>query len=80
MGLCYQKVMYKAIVPYWEADDSKLTKLVLMPVELNYGKPRSISGWPRPKYDDGIFERLAKMSEPYGTKIDIVDGLRVVRL
>ena len=80
VGLCYQKVMFEAVVPYWEAEDGKLTKLVLMPVELNFDKPRSMGGWPRPKYDDGIIERLAKMSEPYGTKIDIVDGLGVVQL
>jgi len=79
-GLCYEKVMFEAVVPYWEAEDGKLTKLILMPVELNFGKSRSMGGWPRPKYDDGIIERLAKMSEPYGTKIDIVDGLGVVRL
>ena len=79
-GLCYEKVMFEAIVPYWEMEDGKLTKLVLMPVELNFDKSRSMGGWPRPKYDDGILERLAEMSEPYGTKIDIVDGLGIVRL
>jgi len=79
-GLCYEKVMFEAIVPYWEMEDGKLTKLELMPVELNFDKSRSMGGWPRPKYDDGIIERLAKMSEAYGTKIDIVDGIGVVRL
>ena len=79
-GLCYEKVMFEAIVPYWEMEDGKLTKLVLMPVELNFDKSRSMGGWPRPKYDDGILERLAEMSEPYGTKIDIVDGMGIVRL
>ena len=79
-GLCYEKVMFEAVVPYWEAEDGKLTKLILMPVELNFDKSRSMGGWPRPKYDDGIIERLAKMSERYGTKIDIVDGLGVVQL
>ncbi len=79
-GLCYEKVMFEAIVPYWEMEDGKLTKLELMPVELNFDKSRSMGGWPRPKYDDGIIERLAKMSEAYGTKIDIVDGKGVVRL
>lgn len=79
-GLCYEKVMFEAIVPYWEMEDGKLTKLVLMPVELNFDEGRSMGGWPRPKYDDGILERLAEMSEPYGTKIDIVDGMGIVRL
>lgn len=80
-GLCYEKVMFEAIVPYWEMEDGKLTKLVLMPVELNFDKSRSMGGWPRPKYDDGILERLAEMSEAYGTKIDIDEnGLGIVRL
>lgn len=79
-GLCYEKVMFEAIVPYWEMEDGKLTKLELMPVELNFDKSRSMGGWPRPKYDDGIIERLAKMSEAYGTKIEIENGLGIVRL
>ena len=79
-GLCYDKVMYEAIIPYWEAEDGKLTKLVLMPIELNFDKGRSMGGWPRPKYDSGILERLAKMSEPFGTKIEIRDGLGFVEV
>lgn len=79
-GLCYDKVMYEAIVPYWEAEDGKLTKLVLLPIELGFGRPRSQSGWPEPNKNAGILERLAQMSEAYGTKIDIVDGLGIVRL
>lgn len=79
-GLCYEKVMFEAVIPYWEAENGKLTKLVLMPIELNFHQGRSMGGWPRPKYDDGIIQRLAKMSAPYGTTIEVVDGMGVVRL
>ena len=79
-GLCYDKVMHEAIIPYWEAEDGKLTKLVLMPIELNFGSGKVLSGFPRPKYDDGILERLAKMSAPYGTKLEIRDGLGYVEV
>jgi len=79
-GLYYDRVMFEAIVPYWEVEDGVLTKLVLMPVELGFGRPRSQGGWPEPNYDSGILERLAEMSKPYGTEIDIVDGLGYVRL
>ncbi len=35
----------------------------------------------RPKFDDGIMERLAKMREPYGIKIEIVEnGFGIVKL
>lgn len=79
-GLCYQKVMYEAIIPYWEMEDGKLTKLELLPIELNFDQGRSMGGWPRPKYDDGIIERLAEMSKPYGTEIVIENGIGIVRL
>ena len=79
-GLYYDRLMFEAVVPYWEAEDGKLTKLELMPVEMGFGRPRSQGGWPEPNSNAGILERLAKMSEPYGTKIDIVDGIGVVRL
>lgn len=80
-GLCYEKVMYEAVIPYWEAEDGKLTKLILMPIELNFDKGRSMGGWPRPKFDCGIIERLAKMSRPYGTEIIIDEnGFGCVKL
>ena len=79
-GLCYEKVMYEAIIPYWEAEDGKLTKLVLMPIELNFGSGKVLGGFPRPKYDDGILERLSEMSKPYGTKMEIRDGLGYVEV
>ncbi|MBR6793902.1 MAG: CapA family protein [Clostridia bacterium] len=79
-GLCYQRVMFEAVVPYWEMEDGKLTGLELLPVELNFDKGRSMGGWPRPKYDDGIIERLAEMSKPYGTEIIIENGIGIVRL
>ena len=50
-GLCYERVMYEAVIPYWEAEDGKLTTLKLLPIELGYGLPRSQSGWPRPAKD-----------------------------
>ncbi len=79
-GLYYSQVMFEAVVPYWETEDGVLTKLVLMPIELGFGLPRSRGGWPAPRFDAGIVERLAEMSAPYGTRIDIEDGLGVVRL
>lgn len=79
-GLCYEKIMFQAVVPYWEAENGQLTKLTLLPVELNFDAPRSMGGWPRPKYDEGIIERLAELSTPYGTKIEVENGLGVVRL
>ena len=80
-GLYYTKVMFEAVVPYWEVTDGKLTKIELMPVELGYGTHRSTGGLPRPCYDKGILERLQKMSKAYGTEIEIGEnGIGTVKL
>ena len=79
-GLYYSRVMFEAVVPYWEAENGKLTKLQLMPVELHFDEPKSTGGWPSPKADAGILERLQKMSEPYGTKMTIENGIATVAL
>ena len=79
-GLQTDHRMFETVVPYWEAENGVLTKLELLPVELNFDLPRSRNGWPRPYYNGNILERLAKMSARYGTEIDIVDGIGVVRL
>ena len=79
-GLYYSRIMFESVVPYWEAEDGKLTKLQLLPVELGYGQPRSHGGLPRPDANKGILERLREMSAPWGTQINIEDGIGTVVL
>ena len=79
-GLYYDRVMFEAVVPYFEMEDGELRRLELLPVELNFGAPRSTGGWPRPMSDGGILERLAAMCAPWGTRIAIQDGVGIVEL
>ncbi len=79
-GLCYNPVMYKSVIPFWETENGALTRLQFMPVEENYGLPRSQAGWPRPAPDMGILEHFAELSRPYGVEIDIENGMGNVRL
>ena len=79
-GLYYDRVMFEAVVPYFEMEDGELRRLELLPVELNFGAPRSTGGWPRPMPDGGILERLAAMCAPWGTRIAIQDGVGIVEL
>lgn len=72
--------MFESVIPYWEVEDGVMTKLTLLPIELCFGMPRSRNGWPRPLTTAGIIERLAAMSEKYGTKISIKDGIGTVKL
>ena len=73
-GLQSDHRMFESVVPYWEAEDGKLTYLKLLPIELGFGLPRSRNGWPRICHTANILERLQKMSAPYGTEIDAETG------
>ena len=81
VGLLTDPRMMEAVIPYFEMEDGELTHLELLPIELGYGEPRYRLGNPRRCTDRNIIERLAKMSEPYGTKISVgEDGTGVVEL
>lgn len=75
-GLMEQNVMAETVIPYWEMEDGEMTKLELLPVTCyKNDKNHSISGLPVVNFNAGIFERLAKLSEPYGVKMTCVDGI-----
>ncbi len=70
-GLMRDRRMLESVIPYFEMEDGVLTKLELMPIELQFDQPVWRSGNPRFSHQHGIIERLAEMSAPYGTKITV---------
>lgn len=80
-GLLTDNRMLEAVIPYFEFDDGRLTKLELLPIQLGVGLPRYRIGDPVFAPDRGIIERYAAMSLPYGTKITVnEDGTGCVEL
>ena len=79
-GLQTDVRMFESVIPRWEVEDGKLTKLELLAVELGFGKPRSHNGNPTPAKDSAILERLARMSAPYGVKMHINGNVATVQL
>jgi len=73
IGLMTDSRMFRAVIPYWETDGTKLTKLTLMPIEMSMDGHKSNSGLPRRSYNPEIAEYLKKMCEPYGTQIVVED-------
>ena len=75
---------------YWESalakftfQESKLNEVRLFPVTLGFGKHRAHNGLPLLADENQgrvIIERIIKLSEPYGTKIDLRDGVGLVKL
>lgn len=70
-GLMRDHRMLESVIPYFEMEDGALTKLELMPIELQFDEPVWRSGNPRFSNQHGIIERLAEISGPYGTKISV---------
>ncbi|MBQ4160713.1 MAG: CapA family protein [Clostridia bacterium] len=73
VGLMTDPRMFRAVIPYWETDGTKMTKLVLMPIEMKMDGHKSENGLPRRSYNPEIYEYLKNMSEPYGTKLTLRD-------
>jgi poly-gamma-glutamate synthesis protein (capsule biosynthesis protein) len=67
--------------PVFEGD--ALVELKLHPISLGYGEPRTVRG--RPTLADEalaskIIDDVKRLSEPFGTAIDYVDGTGIVRI
>lgn len=61
----------------------KLVELKLYPISLGYKKPRPDRGWPMlatPQLSKKILDDVSTFSSPFGTKIDINDGVGIVHL
>ena len=69
VGLMTDRRMAISVIPYWETEGTKLKKLTLLPIELKMNGNKSENGLPRLSNDPVIGEYLAKMCEPYGTRI-----------
>ena len=81
-GLMRDRRMLESIIPYFEMSGGELKYIELMPIELNFDK-KEIWQKGNPKFSDkhGIIERLAAMSEPFGTNIIINEkGFGIVEL
>lgn len=63
--------------------DGVLQAVILRPIEFGYDAPISQRGIPRvpkPEVAERILRRMQRMSEPFGTKIEIENGLGIIRL
>lgn len=75
--------IWEAVVAVPEFRGSRLTNLTLHPITLGHGKPVSVRG--RPMMAEGpladkILDDLVRLSEPYGTRFELRDGIASVVL
>ena len=69
VGLMTDKRMFRSVIPYWETEGTKLTKMTLLPIEMSMDGNKSQQGLPFISNNPEIGEYLAGMCAPYGTKI-----------
>jgi poly-gamma-glutamate synthesis protein (capsule biosynthesis protein) len=75
-------VTFQTIVAQSRFDHGALSEIRLYPVDLGYGRILTESGIPRlasPEVAAEILDRLRKLSEPYGTKILMENGVGIIR-
>jgi poly-gamma-glutamate capsule biosynthesis protein CapA/YwtB (metallophosphatase superfamily) len=81
---------FPAIPEIWEAviavptfRNRELTELALYPIDLGFGKPRQVRGRPvfaNAELGGKIIDDLKRLSEPYGTEIEMRRGVGYVKL
>lgn len=79
-GLCYDPIMYKSVIPYWEVENGELTKLIFMPIEEQFHLPRPRAGWPQKNTNMQIIEHFAALCKEFGVDIKTENGMGVVQL
>lgn len=72
-GMQVDPKLYQAFIPDWTIENGKLASVEIRPVELGYDYSLSDGrkGWPTISNKGDILQRLAKLSEPYGTHFQI---------
>ncbi len=79
-GYIVQEDIWRAVVPSWTVEDGRVTEVRLHPIDLAQKGTRSQRGIPKLSKSASALEHLAALSAPYGTVIDIVDGIGIVKM
>ncbi|WP_173021256.1 CapA family protein [Secundilactobacillus folii] len=81
-GMQVDPKLYQAVIPQWTMADDRLTELKLTPVELGFDYKLSDGrkGWPVVSNKGQILQRIADLSEPFGTNVKIDNDSAVIQL
>jgi poly-gamma-glutamate synthesis protein (capsule biosynthesis protein) len=75
--------VFQSIVAVCRWKKGRVAEVRLYPVDLGYGERLTSSGTPRlasPAVGQEILSRLQRISRPFGTRIDVEQGVGVIRI
>ena len=75
VGYAVQWPIWNAVMPAWTMENGKVTDVQLYPVELGMDKPRPQKGIPVMNKSEKTLNYLQTLCEPFGTKLEIRDGV-----
>jgi len=76
-GLGTYPAIWESVVALWEMENGELKSMRLHPISLGFGSPPYQRGSPKLTSDLNVLEDLQKLSEPFGTKFCIENGVAV---
>ena len=79
-GYCAIENIWRAVVADFDMEGGSLKAVRLHPISLGMGTPWEQRGWPHLDGNEETLRHLARLSAPYGTKIEIRDGVGEVVL
>lgn len=77
-----ERVWWENVIAKVRFQGHKLNEVVLYPLDQGFGTPRSQRGRPilaRGEQANHILQRISRLSEPYGTRIEIKDSLGIIK-
>jgi len=80
-GLGVNQHVWESVIAEWDINkDNEYISIRLYPIELGFGMKRYEIGWPKLSQENShnILERLQQLSTPYGTNIEIQDGIGTI--
>lgn len=79
-GYIVQENIWRAVMPSWTIEDGRIRDVRLYPIDLAQHGTRSQRGIPKLSRSNAALEHLRKLSERYGTDIEIREGVGILQL
>lgn len=81
-GYPAMKEIWSSVLASWTMENSKISEIKLYPLDLGQQLPRGRRGVPEPAKEraQDTLETLRKLSAPYGTGLQIENGVGLVKI